>query len=107
MSGGPPEIPDKALTTGQWAKHWKVTRKTARAWLADLHAKYGDRVVQRYGRQGAYRASHESLRRAATGPEDGVVTHAQLMRALGEVWTVIDLMGGKKAWIRSDRSATG
>ncbi len=89
--------PDRVLTASEWAKVWGVHRNTARAWLRRLYDKYGDGVVQRYGRQGSYRASAEDLRRVASAPSDELVTQEQLARAMGEVWRAIERVGRSDA----------
>jgi len=95
-------------TVGYWAREWRVDRKTARAWLRDMHEKYGERVVERYGEGGRrLRASHESLQRVSKGPQTEYVTPAQLTRALGDVWKAIETLKGEKAWVRANRRPNG
>jgi hypothetical protein len=94
----------RARSADYWAKEWKVHRNTARSWLKNLHEKYGEVVVQRVGKRGQYRASVEALRRVAVGPDADVVTHAQLSRALGQVWEAIETIGGKAWRLRAKKS---
>jgi hypothetical protein len=92
--------PERAHSVVWWARKWKVHRNTARAWLRNLHEKYGEPVVQRVGKRRSYRASESSLRKVAVGPDPECVTHQQLTRALGEIWRAIDTMGGKATVVR-------